>query len=186
MEMDIAEGGHVLAVGAMEDILSLQRRLAPHTGKGAFLPLDRLLYMVREYPLLLGAAHPFRPDSHIPAQPEALLKQFDFIDLNGKDVAENGKAARCQVDCLAALLRVPAVAGSDTHQSFQYGCIYNEFKADCDTVRALGEQIRQGAYAIHVSGTAAFQVRTAKVLKRSLKQIHALGGDYVSVLIRES
>ena len=34
-----------------------------------------------------------------------------------------------------------------------------------------------------VSEQAAFQVKTAGILKRALKEIHALGGDYVGVLL---
>ena len=43
-----------------------------------------------------------------------------------------------------------------------------------------------GRYEIQLSDTAAAQVRTACLLKRSLKEIHALGGDYVSILTKEA
>ena len=55
------------------------------------------------------------------------------------------------------------VSGSDTHQAVQYGCVTTVFERDVDTV-----------------------VRTACLLKRSLKEIHALGGDYVAILTREA
>ena len=47
-------------------------------------------------------------------------------------------------------------------------------------------EMTAGRYAIDLSDTAAFQVRTACLLKRSLKEIHALGGDYVAILTREA
>ena len=40
-----------------------------------------------------------------------------------------------------------------------------------------------GAYRITVLEQAAFQVKTACILKRALKKVHASGGDYVSVLL---
>ena len=43
-----------------------------------------------------------------------------------------------------------------------------------------------GRYDIDISDIAAFQVRTACLLKRSLKEIHALGGDYVAILTQEA
>ena len=43
-----------------------------------------------------------------------------------------------------------------------------------------------GRYEIVLSDTAAAQVRTACLLKRSLKEIHALGGDYVEVLTSQA
>ena len=49
---------------------------------------------------------------------------------------------------------------------------------------ALREEMEAGRYEIQLSDTAAAQVRTACLLKRSLKEIHALGGDYVSILTK--
>ena len=44
--------------------------------------------------------------------------------------------------------------------------------------------MKAGAYRIRISDQAHFQVKTAGILKRALKEIHALGGDYVSVLLQ--
>ena len=79
-------------------------------------------------------------------------------------------------------LEIPVVSGSDTHQAVQYGCVTTVFERDVDTVPALYGEMTAGRYAIDLSDTAAFQVRTACLLKRSLKEIHALGGDYVAIL----
>lgn len=78
------------------------------------------------------------------------------------------------------------VSGSDTHQAVQYGCVTTVFERDCDTISALYKEMRAGRYAIDLAETASFQVRTACLLKRSLKEIHALGGDYVSILTQEA
>ena len=59
------------------------------------------------------------------------------------------------------------------------------FEKDCTSLDQLKAQMDGGSYEIQLSPTAAFQVRTAGLLKRALKEIHALGGDYVSVLTRE-
>ena len=77
------------------------------------------------------------------------------------------------------------VSGSDTHQAVQYGCVSTVFEKDCTSMDQLKAQMDAGSYEIQLSPTAAFQVRTAGLLKRALKEIHALGGDYVSVLTRE-
>ena len=44
--------------------------------------------------------------------------------------------------------------------------------------------MKKGRYEIVISDYAAFQVKTAGILKRALKEIHALGGDYVRVLLQ--
>ena len=51
-----------------------------------------------------------------------------------------------------------------------------------NTVERLYEQMKAGNFEIEVSENATFQVKTAGLLKKALKEIHALGGDYVSVL----
>src|SRR5699024_3083384 len=60
METDIAEGGHVLSIGPMEAIRELNRRLGPHKRKGSFLPFAALADLFDQYPVLVGAGHPFR------------------------------------------------------------------------------------------------------------------------------
>ena len=75
------------------------------------------------------------------------------------------------------------VAGSDTHQAVQYGCIRTAFERKCCTFGELAREMVSGRYRIEIHPEAAFRVRTAGLLKRSLKEIHALGGDYVSVLL---
>ena len=76
------------------------------------------------------------------------------------------------------------MAGSDTHQSYQYGCVWNEFRQTIDTVRDLAQEIMKGAYEIRMSDSLEFKVESAGILKRALKEIDALGGDYVSVLLQ--
>lgn len=185
MEVDIAEGGHVLVIGIMEDILEINRLLEPNKKKGEFLPFAELIQLVRAYPVLVGAGHPYREGGHIPSLPNECLEQFDFIDLNGKDMAIDSVSNKALIQKLSKELGIPYVAGSDTHQSFQYGCIYNDFNKECRTIKEVGEEMKEGNYTISLSEHIGFQVSTAKMLKRALKEIHALKGDYVSVLVNE-
>lgn len=69
MEVDVAESGHTLVLGTMEEILDFNRALEPHKAKGSFLPLAELAEEVRRRRLFFGAAHPFRAPGHIPEQP---------------------------------------------------------------------------------------------------------------------
>lgn len=186
METDIAEGGHVLSIGPMDAIRELNKRLEPYKTKGSFLPASELMRLFSKYPVLVGAGHPFRKGGHIPELPEELLAQFDFIDLNGKDIAENRQRTENLSYVLGEKLHKPVVAGSDTHQAVQYGCIRTDFEKDFDTLEELQKEMNAGRYTICIHPDAAFKVKTAALLKRSLKEIHALGGDYVSVLLRQS
>lgn len=185
METDIREGGHVLSIGPMEAIRELNQRLEPYKKKGSFLPFEKLLRFFDEYPLLIGAGHPFREGGHIPELPQELLERFDFLDLNGKDIAEDRIRTERLTGELASRLHKPVVAGSDTHQAVQYGCIRTCFEQDCSSFDEIRAEMKKGRYHICVHPEAGFKVKTACLLKRSLKEIHALGGDYVSILLKE-
>ena len=186
MEIDIAEGGHILAIGNTADILALNLALTPYKEKGHFISFKSLLELAENYALILGAAHAFRPGSYIPTLPLEDLKKMDFVDLNGKDVATKPIETPEEIIEFAKLLDLPVLAGSDTHQATQYGCIYNTLKQACSTVEELKEEIQKNTHHITTSPTISFQVETAGMVKRALKKIHALGGDYVKVLTGET
>lgn len=185
METDILEGGHVLSIGTMKDILELNKRLEPYKEKGKFLPAEELFKLFGEYDVLVGAGHPFREGGHIPELPKELLCRFDFLDLNGKDLATDREKTIKMTYDFGRKYGKPVVSGSDTHQAFQYGCASTVFEKECSTVSELRDEIEKGKYEIQFSDYLFFQVKTASMLKKALKQIHALGGDYVSVLTME-
>ncbi|MFQ9932944.1 MAG: PHP domain-containing protein [Lachnospiraceae bacterium] len=185
METDIEEGGHILCVGIPEEILELNKRLEPFKEKGKFLSFKKLMELFSEYNTIVGAAHPFREGGHIPELSLEDLKGFDFIDLNGKDIAQDRKTTEEKTYGFGKMLGIPVVSGSDTHQAVQYGCIRTNIFSEKNTVQELYNEIKEGHYNIEVSDNAAFQVKTAGMLKKALKEIHAAGGDYVSVLVGE-
>lgn len=185
METDIAEGGHILALGPVETILELNLRLAPYKNPDHFLPFKELMDLFEKYDVIVGAAHPFREGGHIPELPEDQLRRLDFIDLNGKDVSENPDVIKELTYSLADRIQKPVLSGSDTHQATQYGCIYTEFTSEINSFAELANEITSNCYDIFISKNAAFQVRTARILKQALKEIHAMGGDYVGILLSD-
>ena len=186
METDVAEGGHILSIGPVEAILELNRRLEPYKEKGRFLPFEKLMDLFEAYPVLVGCGHPYRAPGRVPQLPEEQLRRLAFLDLNGKDLAADRARTEELTYMLGHRLGIPVVSGSDTHQAVQYGCVTTVFQRDCTSVSALQREMEAGRYEIRLAETAAFQVRTAGLLKRSLKEIHALGGDYVSILTKEA
>lgn len=183
MEVDVAESGHTLVLGTMEEILDFNRALEPHKAKGSFLPLAELAEEVRRRGLFFGAAHPFRVPGHIPEQPREALAAFQFVDLNGKDLAHDFEGTIAKTYAFAQELGVPVVSGSDTHQAFQYGCAVTVMGERVTTVAGLRAQVLSGSCRISYASDLAFKVKTAGMLKRALKEIDRLGGDYVQTLI---
>ena len=51
-------------------------------------------------------------------------------------------------------------------------------------MRIWNRKLMKGAYEIRMSDSLEFKVESAGILKRALKEIDALGGDYVSVLLQ--
>ena len=184
METDVAEGGHILSVGPLEAILELNRRLEPHKEKGNFLPFAQLMDLFDQYPVVVGCGHPFRAGGHVPELPEEQLRRLQFLDLNGKDLALDRERTERLTYALGRELDIPVVSGSDTHQAVQYGCVTTVFERQVGSISALKDEMDAGRYEIQLSNSAAAQVRTASLLKCSLKEIHALGGDYVSILTK--
>ena len=126
-----------------------------------------------EYPVLVGCGHPYRTPGHVPELPQEQLERLQFLDLNGKDLALDRSRTEELTYALGRQLHIPVVSGSDTHQAVQYGCIRTGFEKEVRTVYDLYEEMKAGRYEISVSDYAAFQVRTAGLLKKALKEIHA-------------
>jgi len=186
LEVNAAEGGHFLVIGSPEEVDSIYSQLGNYLQTKEHPPFEKLLDVVKSHSVLFGVSHPFRENSkgnNMPDLPEEQLQQLDFIDLNGKDTAFDKAGTENKVQALSKRLGVPVLAGSDTHQSFQFGCIYNQFEESLTTIAELRDAIKRGAFAVVHGESALLQVRAASIIKSTLKEIHALGGDYVSVMV---
>ncbi len=183
METHIAESGHILSVGTLEDILELNRRLEPHKDKHNLLPFKDLMDLFDEYPsVIVGAAHPFREGYNVPLLPAEQIARLDFLDLNGKDLAFDRERTERLTYGFGKRFNLPVVGGSDTHQANQYGCVVTDFKKDISTLAMLRRELKARRFDVRVSRLATQKVKSAVVLKMALKEIHNLGGDYASVL----
>jgi predicted metal-dependent phosphoesterase TrpH len=182
VEVDIKEGGHILVIGNMDDIKYLNSELTPFMSKSNFIPIRSLFDLVEKRNMIIGAAHPFREKSNIPEFDNDILSKFDFFDLNGKDFAEFGSLGQEKLRNLSNKFNIPVVAGSDTHQHFQYGAVYNIFGGNITTITELKNAIKTGAYTTFISEICKLKVEHAVQLKKALKYIHSLGGDYSQVL----
>ncbi len=183
MEIDIKEGGHTIILGKMEHILDINKRLEKNKNEANFLTFKELVKLIREYDVIFGAAHPYRGRSNIPTLKIEYLRCFDFVDLNGKDTAidKNGNIERVRV--LSNLLNRPILCGSDTHQSFQYGCVWSNFKNNFYTFEELKSEIKLGNYVNYISDDIYAKVKSAATLKKALKELYFLGYDYISILV---
>ncbi len=186
IEVDIKEGGHLLCVGKIDDILSIRKKLVNNQERDKFVTFEELQKIIKPYSILLGAAHPYRTSefSNIPCLPREYLEKFDFVDLNGKDLALEGVDAEEKVRKFASTINKPVLAGSDTHQEKHYGVVYNIFQKDFNTIDGIYKEILQSNYDIYISDNIKERVTLALYIKSLLKQIDALGGDYVKATLK--
>jgi len=183
LEIDAQEGGHFSVIGALPDIKNIYAHLEPFIQKSIHPKFDEIVSIVKQYPVLFGASHPFRETNKATYLQSSQLSMFDYIELNGKDHAldeHNGH----KVAKLAQSVGLPIIAGSDTHQAHQFGCIMTEFHETHTTIQSLRHAIKKDAYTIRHGQHAKKQVETAKLIKSALKEINKLGGDYVSVMLK--
>lgn len=182
METHIRKSGHILTIGPVDAILELNRILEPHKMKKNLIPFDDLMDLYDDYPVMVGAAHPFRVDESVTHLSDEQLSRLDFLDLNGEELSLNRHRTEALTYGLGERLHIPVVGGSDTHQANQYGCVATAFENDMNTVDALCEAVNTRDYDIIVSDRVTDKVREAGALKLYLKAVQRDGGDYAAVL----
>ena len=183
LEIDALEGGHFLSAGSMCDIKDIYEKLQPFLQEKVHPTFSQLAEIVKPFPALFGASHPFRPSNNVSHLQVNDLCKLDFLELNGKDLALDADN-ETKVKKLANEVSLPILAGSDTHQSHQFGCICNQFNKAVTTVEELRHAISNSAYTIVHGENTIVQVQMAKLIKSALKEVHKLGGDYVSVMFK--
>lgn len=166
MEVNIREGGHVLLIGKRADVLSLHKELAPFMTKEKYPSLDYLLKEARKREMLKIGAHPFRNSNSVGRLSGDLLKQFDFLELNGKDYKKGNLVFQ-----LANSLNMPVVAGSDAHHWLQVGCVRNHLVEDCTTVSQIRNCVKEGHYKTIISPWISLRLTSAGIVKRILKKL---------------
>ncbi|QDP38992.1 PHP domain-containing protein [Radiobacillus deserti] len=171
MEVDIFETGHILLIGDRSDILQIREALNEHTERVSFVHFDQLMEITAPYNLLKIGAHPFRESTPLYHLKPEQLSQLDALDLNGKDLHSQGiEPYQSKMKNFSEQLNLPIVGGSDTHQYFQYGCVYNEFKEECQDVNDLKNCIQGRRYNVTVSNDLHLKVKAAIVVKNLLKK----------------
>ncbi|WP_337102444.1 PHP domain-containing protein [Paenibacillus sp. YIM B09110] len=170
MEVDVAEVGHILVIGNRADIRDLRGQLEPYSGKDSFIPFKELLDRTDNYDVLRIGAHPMRESTPLTHHDPLQLQRLDALDVNAKDLFQYGFGMEGEVRRFADQLGLPACAGSDSHQPLQFGSVYNQLQADCDTAAQIRDEIRAGRYSLEISQCLNVKVKAAQMMKELLKK----------------
>ncbi|WP_226668861.1 PHP domain-containing protein [Metabacillus litoralis] len=172
IEVDIKENGHILLIGNRHDIVEIRAKLENHTNEEQFIYYDQLLDLAEQYNVLKVGAHPFRESTPLYHLNKKQIRRLDALDLNGKDLYAQGISAyREKLSNFAEELDLPVVGGSDTHQFFQYGSVYNDFEEECCSVDEIKRCIYSGKYVVKTSDSLELKVKAAIHVKRLLKKV---------------
>jgi len=170
MEIDVANGGHILVMGSRDNILMLRHMLAPHEAKDSFVDFKQLLDWCDELDLMRIGAHPYRESNPLTAHSPELLRRLHAFDMNGKDLYSYGEQMQQQVAQLAAEIGIPYTVGSDTHHPLQFGAVFNRFEVEIGSYADLRAALQQGQYSIHIAQDLQHRVKAASLVKKLLKE----------------
>lgn len=176
IEVEVAEGGHILVAAPAREIDELYGRLAGKLERETAPAAAELVGIADDYDRLLVYAHPFRPTREIANIPAELHARFDALDLNGKDLYEHGAAMKEQVLAYGEKLGIPVLAGSDTHHYLQAGCVRNRAHGRFSTVAELRDIARNRRFTVEVDSCHAIRVEAAQTVKHLLKRQGATAG----------
>ncbi|MTH53068.1 PHP domain-containing protein [Bacillus mangrovi] len=169
MEVDIAEGGHILLIGSRSDIIRMTKRLETHKNKETYIPFDQLMsYHGMEEMLKIGA-HPFREKNPLTRLTEEQLARLDAFEWNAKDVQKYGAGHWPKIEKMASSFKKPITAGSDTHHYSQIGAIYNRFEGSFTTVKQLKGKLNRQEFEIRRSPLLPLKVQAARALKKKYR-----------------
>ncbi|NUM45095.1 MAG: histidinol-phosphatase [Anaerolineales bacterium] len=169
MEVDVAEGPHLLLVGEREQVYYFHRQLAGFKEKGHHIPIAQYFERQAGLSFLNIFAHPFRPGREAMRVPVEYLANFHAFDLNGKDMYTLGRENQADVYDLAATHHRKVTAGSDAHHFHQLGCVYNQFHHPLNNVQEIIQYIETGEYTIYVDEALEEMVQTAERVKSGIK-----------------
>src|SRR5690625_2285381 len=172
IEVDVKEIGHILLIGDRADIIEIRDLLEGHIDREKFIAFNDLLDLADQYNILKIGAHAFRESTPLYQHDPNQLRRLDALDLNGKDLYSYGVAEYYKkIKVFADELGLPIVAGSDTHQFLQYGCVYNDLSRTCKTVAELKQQIKEAGYQIGISPNLDLKVKSATLVKKLMKKM---------------
>ncbi len=168
IEVDTAEGPHLVALGSREAILTFYARYAADVAQHRPAPAAAFFARQEGLALLRICAHPLRPGRELARLPVALGACFDALELNASDLRRVGPDLLQETRALAAAHGLPVVAGSDAHHALQVGAVQTRFAQPFVSLDELKEQVRAGALTLWAHPELETMVGAAQEAKKCI------------------
>ncbi len=167
-EIDIAEGGHILAIGPLDAIEELDGMFDPRLSTKHMIPANELITAARQVGLTLIGAHPTRKSKYLAGTGMATLARLDALELNGTDVGL-GKDVQ-QVQRMADEIGLPTVGSSDAHTWAQIGVQRTIIEGEQLSLNSLRDALDAKQTAIETLMHVGSIVKVAKTHKSVSKK----------------
>jgi len=169
IEVNVAEGPHLIAAGTLERILKLHECLQGCREKDKFCSAEMYFSKQVGMNLLNIFAHPTRIKHQLHQLTEQYYQYFDAFEVNAKDLYLYGRSIIDEIKVAADKAGVQVVAGSDTHHPFQLGAVYNDFIKAPESVDDMKIAIASGQFELRIDAEAEARVESAIKAKRISK-----------------
>lgn len=166
MEVNVKEGGHIIVVGKLKDVLEIRALFPEMISEQDYPCYDFLMEQANIRNMIKIGAHPCRKDNNLSKLSDQALKQLDFIELNAKNFNQ-----RNEVYNLSNKLKLPIIAGSDSHNFLQLGSVKNVLLDDCMSFADLYTCLKSNRFVMSVSPHIKLKLASAYVYKKLLKNM---------------
>lgn len=167
MEVTTKQDLDILIIGKAELVLELREKISDNLEGEEYIDINDLFKLDLPDELLIILAHPYRDHTEFPKLENHIIERLDAVELNSKDIYKSGiDIMKEKVIKLAEELKIPITSGSDTHYFIQISTAKNIFNKNCNTVKEIKEQIKQGNYDIEFSSDLKVRVKSAIIIKK--------------------
>lgn len=167
MEVTTKQELDILFIGKAELVLELREKINKNLKNEKYIDINDLFKLDISDELLIILAHPYRDYSEFPNLQNHVIQGLDAIELNSRDVYESGlDVMKEKVTKLAEKFQLPMTSGSDTHYFIQVSTAKNILNKECNTVKEIKEEIKNGNYRIDFSTDLKVRVKSAIIIKK--------------------
>jgi len=170
-ELTVAEAADIILIGTIDALRGFDRHFGNTVSKGVKPPIAEIFEPCKRLGIITIAAHSTRPGKRLVKVGPEMLANFDALEINGKDVA-NDHVEQCVYD-YAESLEKPLVGSSDAHYWPQVGAQRTLVPLQDFTLEGLRQCLEDRTTTTHTLPNIQTVVKISKrhktIIKRRIK-----------------
>lgn len=167
MEVTTKQNLDILFIAKPYLILNLRKEIFINMKDDEYIDINTLFKLNISDEVLIILAHPYRNHIEFPKLERYIIEKIDALELNSKDIYKYGmEEMQRKVSDLSKKFKLPITSGSDTHYFIQISTAKNILNKNCETVKEIKEEIKNGACDIKFSEDLKIRVKCAIIIKK--------------------